>query len=305
MAGLPDVLELPADRPRPQVASGRGVRTVFEMPEPVVGRVRRLAESHGVTPFMVLHAAFAVMLSRLAGTSDVAVGTPVAGRGQQVLDPLIGMFVNTLVLRSEVDAGGSFARLLAQVRETDLAAFANADVPFETVVDAVNPVRSEAFAPLAQVMLVASPAAEGLPSAIDLGGLELSPVESDEVPAQRDLTVYVEIGEAGAWSGSVVAAADLFDVETAAGFADRFVRVLDVVTADPSLPVGDVDLLTADERRALELLPAPVVQTVNAGRTLVDLFAGSVAAHADRVAVSAAGRVLSFAELDARSDAVA
>ncbi|WP_281729433.1 condensation domain-containing protein, partial [Gordonia paraffinivorans] len=302
---MPDVLELPADRPRPQVASGRGVRTVFEMPEPVVGRVRRLAESHGVTPFMVLHAAFAVMLSRLAGTSDVAVGTPVAGRGQQVLDPLIGMFVNTLVLRSEVDAGGSFARLLAQVRETDLAAFANADVPFETVVDAVNPVRSEAFAPLAQVMLVASPAAEGLPSAIDLGGLELSPVESDEVPAQRDLTVYVEIGEAGAWSGSVVAAADLFDVETAAGFADRFVRVLDVVTADPSLPVGDVDLLTADERRALELLPAPVVQTVNAGRTLVDLFAGSVAAHADRVAVSAAGRVLSFAELDARSDAVA
>ncbi|WP_443667744.1 amino acid adenylation domain-containing protein, partial [Gordonia paraffinivorans] len=302
---LPDVLELPADRPRPQVASGRGVRTVFEMPEAVVGRVRRLAESHGVTPFMVLHAAFAVMLSRLAGTSDVAVGTPVAGRGQQVLDPLIGMFVNTLVLRSEVDAGGSFARLLEQVRETDLAAFANADVPFETVVDAVNPVRSEAFAPLAQVMLVASPAAEGLPSAIDLGGLELSPVESDEVPAQRDLTVYVEIGEAGAWSGSVVAAADLFDVETAAGFADRFVRVLDVVTADPSLPVGDVDLLTADERRALELLPAPVVQTVNAGRTLVDLFAGSVAAHADRVAVSAAGRVLSFAELDARSDAVA
>ncbi|WP_308127729.1 condensation domain-containing protein, partial [Gordonia paraffinivorans] len=214
LAGLPDVLELPADRPRPQVASGRGVRTVFEMPEAVVGRVRRLAESHGVTPFMVLHAAFAVMLSRLAGTSDVAVGTPVAGRGQQVLDPLIGMFVNTLVLRSEVDAGGSFARLLEQVRETDLAAFANADVPFETVVDAVNPVRSEAFAPLAQVMLVASPAAEGLPSAIDLGGLELSPVESDEVPAQRDLTVYVEIGEAGAWSGSVVAAADLFDVET-------------------------------------------------------------------------------------------
>ncbi|WP_309136463.1 condensation domain-containing protein, partial [Gordonia paraffinivorans] len=76
LAGLPDVLELPADRPRPQVASGRGVRTVFEMPEAVVGRVRRLAESHGVTPFMVLHAAFAVMLSRLSGSDDVAIGSP-------------------------------------------------------------------------------------------------------------------------------------------------------------------------------------------------------------------------------------
>lgn len=184
-------------------------------------------------------------------------------------------------------------------------AFANADVPFEAVVDAVNPVRSEAFAPLAQVMLVASPKAGDVPQATELGDLKFAPVVTDEVPAQRDLTVYVEFGANGAWSASVVAATDLFDASSVRRMADRFVRVLDVLSADPSMAVGDVDLLSAGERAALAQLPVPVTQTANAGRTLVDLFTDAVAVHGDRVAVSASGRSLSYAELDARSDAVA
>ncbi|NKY66083.1 amino acid adenylation domain-containing protein, partial [Gordonia rubripertincta] len=305
LAGLPDVLELPTDRPRPQVASGRGVRTAFEVPGAVTERVRRVADAHGVTPFMVLHAALAVTLSRLSGTDDIAIGTPIAGRGQQGLDPLVGMFVNTLVLRTDVGAGRSFVELLDHVHTVDVDAFANADVPFEAVVDAVDPVRSGAFAPLAQVMLVATPVDADVSRPVQFGDLEFAPVVTDEVPAQRDLTVYVEFGANGGWSASVVAATDLFDVSSVRRMADRFVRVLDVLSADPSMAVGDVDLLSVDERAALAQLPVPVTQTANSGRTLVELFADSVAAHRDLVAVSASGRSLSYAELDARSDAVA
>ncbi|MDH3048248.1 condensation domain-containing protein, partial [Gordonia alkanivorans] len=233
LAGLPDVLELPADRPRPAVASGRGVRTAFEVPSTITERVRQVADARGVTPFMVLHAALAVTLFRLSGTDDIAISTPIAGRGREVLDPLIGMFVNTLVLRTEVDAAGSFSQLLDRVHTVDVDAFANADVPFEAVVDAVNPVRSEAFAPLAQVMLVAAPKTEGVPQAIELGDLEFAPVVTEEVPAQRDLTVSIEIGGAGAWTGSVIAATDLFDAETVDVFASRLVAVLDGLTAAP------------------------------------------------------------------------
>ncbi|WP_040527714.1 condensation domain-containing protein, partial [Gordonia paraffinivorans] len=146
LAGLPDVLELPADRPRPQVASGRGAQTRFEIPVDVAEGISRLATARGVTPFMVVHAALVVVLSRLSGSDDVAIGSPYAGRGQRELEPLIGMFVNTLVFRSRVRGSDSFAELLADVRDTDLAAFAHSDVPFEAVVDAVDPVRSEAFA---------------------------------------------------------------------------------------------------------------------------------------------------------------
>ncbi|MFV3116267.1 non-ribosomal peptide synthase/polyketide synthase [Gordonia amicalis] len=305
LAGLPDVLELPADRARPQAASGRGVRTVFEVPSAVAERVRKVAEARGMTPFMVLHAALAVTLSRLSATDDIAIGTPIAGRGQEALDPLVGMFVNTLVLRTVVDPGTSFSLFLQQVHKADVDAFANADVPFEAVVDAVDPVRSEAFTPLAQVMLVAAPKTGDVPQEMDFGDLRFAPVVIEEVPAQRDLTLYVEIGAEGVWSGSVVAATDLFDASTAQRMSEWFVRVLDVLSADPSVAVGDVDLLSAGERVALAQLPSPVTQTKNAGRTLVDLFTDSVVAHGDRVAVSASGRSLSYAELDARSDAVA
>ncbi|WP_197028072.1 non-ribosomal peptide synthetase, partial [Gordonia alkanivorans] len=305
LAGLPDVLELPADHPRPQVASGRGVRTAFEVPSAVTERVRQVADAHGVTPFMVLHAALAATLSRLSGSDDIAIGTPIAGRGRQMLDPLIGMFVNTLVLRAEVDAGSSFTQLLDRVQTVDVDAFANADVPFEAVVDVVDPVRSEAFAPLAQVMLVAAPKTDDVPQEMEFGELTFAPVVTDEVPAQRDLTVYVEFGANGGWSGWVVAATDLFEASTARRIAERFVRALDMLSADPSMAVGDVDLLSVDDRDVLAQLPAPVTQTVNSGRTLVELFADSVAAHRDLVAVSASGRSLSYAELDTRSDAVA
>ncbi|WP_455550828.1 amino acid adenylation domain-containing protein [Gordonia humi] len=305
LAGLPDVLDLPTDRPRPLIASGRGVRVPFTIPGTIAARVRAIAAEHDVTEFMVVHAALAVTAARLSATGDIAVGTPVSGRGHQTLDPVVGMFVNTLVLRLRVSSSMSLSELLEDTRRTDVDAFANADVPFEAVVEAVDPVRSQAFAPLAQLMFVSeSTTTDVCVDPASTGGVSFEPVASAEVPAQRDLTVNVAFGD-GDWSCSVVAAADLYDAASVETFAARLVRVLDGLTADPRSAVGDVDLSAPTDRALLESLPAPVVETANAGRTLVDLFEDTVADHSARTAVTARGRSLSYADLAARVDGIA
>ncbi|NUS91953.1 MAG: AMP-binding protein, partial [Nocardia sp.] len=152
LAGIPDQLDLPADRSRPAVASGRGASLTFEIDDAVHAELVELARRRGVTFFMVVHAAFAVLLSRLSGESDIVVGTPVAGRGERALDDVIGMFVNTLALRTPIDSGAGFADLLESVRASDVAAFGHADLPFERLVEVLNPVRSQARHPLFQVM---------------------------------------------------------------------------------------------------------------------------------------------------------
>lgn len=177
VGGLARCVELPTDRPRPQAASYRGGQVSFEIPGEAA-RVSRLALEYGATPFMVLHAALAVVLARLSGTGDIAVATPIAGRGDRVLDPLIGMFVNTLVLRTSIDTARSFAELIAEVRDTDLAAFAHSIVPFEAVVDAVDPVRTEAFAPLAQISLTFGPDRGGA-ATVEAAGMQITPMDAE------------------------------------------------------------------------------------------------------------------------------
>ncbi|MGB3698172.1 MAG: condensation domain-containing protein, partial [Gordonia sp. (in: high G+C Gram-positive bacteria)] len=214
LAGIPDVLDLPADRSRPAVASRAGARTGFVIPADVAARIETIARERGMTTFMVLHAALAVLLSRLSATDDIAVATPIAGRGDRALEPLVGMFVNTLVLRTPIASGESFEELLGRVRAIDLDSFAHADVPFEAVVDAVDPVRSEAFEPLAQVLLSVDPAAGLADTALTVGDLQISGVAQRVVPAQRDLTFEISAAD-GDWTGSLVYATDLFDEATA------------------------------------------------------------------------------------------
>ncbi|WP_454165032.1 non-ribosomal peptide synthase/polyketide synthase [Gordonia iterans] len=299
LADLPDVLELPADRKRPAVASYRGAEVPFEVPEAVARRVAAVGGAHGVTPFMVVHAALAVLLARLSATDDIAIVTPVAGRGQAELDRLVGMFVNTLVLRTRVGPSMSFADLLRQVRQVDLDAFAHADVPFEAVVDALDPVRSEAFAPLAQVMLSFDPSASarGVDAAVE--GLRIEALPDPVVPAQVDLTFRVMSDPAGGWSGTLVFATDLFDPATARWFAERFVAVLDELTADPGGAVGDAVVLDArDRERADAAAVGPVVPVP--AMTLADAVAAAAARTPDAVAVVFEGREVSYAEFGAR-----
>ncbi|MCA1006190.1 non-ribosomal peptide synthase/polyketide synthase [Rhodococcus hoagii] len=300
LTGLPEQLDLPADRTRPVVASGRGATHRFTIDALTHRAVETIAQQASATPFMVVHAALSVLLARLSGTSDIAVGTPIAGRGEQALDDVIGMFVGTLVLRTEVDGARSFEELLAQTRETDLAAFAHADVPFERLVEVLDPERSQARHPLFQVMLTFQNLG---PLALELQGLSVSAVDIDAAAAKFDLQVTVaeSVDESGGTAGLSVEltyATDLFDESTMVSFGDRFVRLLDAVTADPSIAVGDVEVVDASERALLQQWNATSHPVPDA--TLVDLFEQQVVRTPDAVAVVFEGESLSYAEFAAR-----
>ena len=184
LAGVPDQLELPTDRPRPATASYRGASLDFRIPAEVHAGLDQLARAHNSTLFMVVHAALSALLARLSGSTDIAIGTPVAGRGDAALDDLIGMFVNTLVLRAEVDPAASFEELLTRTRAVDVAAFGHADVPFERLVELLDPARSTARHPLFQVMLAFQNMAR---TALELPGLTVAGVELTIPFAKFDL----------------------------------------------------------------------------------------------------------------------
>ncbi|MEV5838966.1 amino acid adenylation domain-containing protein [Nocardia sp. NPDC052112] len=309
LAQLPDQLELPTDRPRPPAQSFQGRSVRFEISADRHARLHALARAHHASLFMVVHAALAVLLARLSGTDDIAVGTPIAGRGERELDDLIGMFVNTLVFRTRVRPGDTFAALLADVRERDLEAFANADVPFERIVEALNPVRSIARNPLFQVGLSFQNLAE---TTLELPGLSVTTVDVELQLAKTDLHVsladhYTEDGAPAGMVADFGYATDLFDETTVSNFADRFVRVLDAVLADVSVRVGEIELLTGAERARMLADWNDTAHPIDATATLVSLLDATVAAAPDAVAVVAdqPGHKLSYGELDARVNRLA
>ncbi|MFE3698557.1 non-ribosomal peptide synthase/polyketide synthase, partial [Nocardia tengchongensis] len=274
LAGLPDQLDLPADRPRPPVQSFHGSRVTFEIPAELHARLAGLARAQGVSLFMVMHSSLAVLLARLSGTSDIAIGTPVAGRGEQALDDLIGMFVNTLVLRSEVDGAQSFTDFLARTRESDLAAFANTDVPFERLVEVLNPTRSQARHPLFQVMLSFQEMSHG---SMELPGLTVSADELEVDIAKFDLqwTLTEQRGLGGEPAGlSVVLsyATDLFDAATVTEFGQRFMRVLETAVSAPDTVVRDIDVLDAGERDTVVHEWNRTAREISGAATVLDLF---------------------------------
>ncbi|BDT95642.1 hypothetical protein IFM12275_56180 [Nocardia sputorum] len=303
LAGAPDQLDLPAARPRPAVASGRGATFGFELPGEVISRMGEFARARGVSTFMLTHAALAALLSRLSGSADIVIGTPVAGRGDRALDDLIGMFVNTLALRTRVDAAAPFTELLAHVRERDLAAFGHAELPFEQVVAALDPPRSQARHPLFQVLL-AFDNAEAI--AVELPELSVatSTLETGVTKLDLQLTVTENSAGAGLGEGSAPAgvpaeftyATDLFDSATIAGYARALIGFLDAITADPGIAVRDLPLLDHDGRaRALAAGQAPAgVQ--DPAETLLTAFETQVRRTPGAVAVLDDERQLSYAE---------
>ncbi|WP_408642280.1 amino acid adenylation domain-containing protein, partial [Speluncibacter jeojiensis] len=304
LAGLPDLLALPLDHPRPAQRSQRGARVDFAIDAELHRRIVDLARSHGASVFMTVHAALAVLLARLADTDDVAVGTPISGRGEAGLDELVGMFVNTLVLRTQVDAGAGFGELLAATRRVDLAAYAHADLPFERLVEVLNPARSTAYAPLFQVMLEFQDTAR--PS-VDLPGIAVSAYDLESNIANFDLQVTLaeQFDDAGApagISGGLRYATDLFEAGSVRRFGDRFVRILASIAQHPDAPVGDIDLLGRREHRTL----APVTGTADtAPRTLVRILADAADRDPQSVALTYRGTDVTYAELDERSNALA
>ncbi|WP_414945572.1 amino acid adenylation domain-containing protein [Amycolatopsis sp. cmx-11-32] len=253
LAGLPDELDLPVDRARPAVSSYRGSRVSFAVDPNVYNGLIELARASGTTMFMVVHAALAVTLARLTGSTDITIGTPVAGRTEEALDGLIGMFGNTLVLRADVRGDRSFRDLLAHIRQTDLAAYANQEIPFERLVEVLNPSRSLARHPLCQVVLTMGGAGD---LDVSIPGLTVTQQGTELNVAKFDLSFEVEQDPAGGLFGTLRYATDLFDPDNAVAITERLTSVLTAVNGEPDCPVGDLDLLTAAEReRALAGAP--------------------------------------------------
>ncbi|MGY4099688.1 amino acid adenylation domain-containing protein [Nocardia sp. R16R-3T] len=302
LAELPVLLELPTDRPRPPIQTYAGASVPITVGADLHAGLQQIARAHNTTLFMVFHAALAATLARLAGTDDIAIGSPYAGRGEPELDDLVGMFVNTLVLRTRLTPGMTFTQLLEQVRGTDLAAFGHADVPFERLVQELNPVRSHAHHPLFQVML----AFQNVGSAqFELPGLSASAMTADTDTALFDLLItvsdsYDATGAPAGISGAVTYASDLFDATTVTTIVDRLLRLLGALVTDAEQPVYAVDLLSAAEREAVLTQWNSTDRALPPGETLASVFADSVRAYADRTAVTFGEQSLTYAEFASR-----
>ncbi|MFG2846318.1 amino acid adenylation domain-containing protein [Kitasatospora sp. NPDC048296] len=306
LAGAPEELALPTDRPRPAVAGYRGETLAFGTDGELHRALAAIAAEHQATLFMVVRAAFAVLLSKLGAGTDIPLGTPVAGRTDEALDELVGFFVNTLVLRTDLSGDPTFAELVDRVREADLAAYAHQDVPFEHLVEVVNPTRSMGRHPLVQTMFAWQNTAQ---PRLDLPGLKAAAVTTGAVAARFDLSV--SLGEAtgpdgapAGIEGSIEYATDLFDRATVELLAERFRRLLSAVAAAPDTRLGGLDLLDQEEReRILDTWNATAAVAEPA--TLPELFQAQ-AARTPRATALVAGEVsLSYQELNERANQLA
>ena len=300
LAGAPDQLELPTDRPRPAEASHRGGKLPVEIDGPLHRALLDLARVNGTTLFMVVQAALATLLTRLGAGTDIPLGTPVAGRPDEALDDLVGFFVNTLVLRTDTSGDPTFQDLLARVREADLAAYSHQDVPFDRLVEELNPERSLSRHPLFQVMLALQTGAD---AAFDVPGLTAEPVPTGSAGAKFDLTLVVdEQRDAGGITGYLEYAADLFDRETAETLVARFVRVLAAVTADPGARIGAIEIMPADERRHTLVTRNDTAADFPHDRTVHELIA---AVDPGRTALVFGAERVSYGDLDSRANRLA
>ena len=314
LAGIPERLQLPTDRPYPPVADYRGAIVEVDWPAELQQQFDRVAREHHVTSFMVMQAGLAVLLAKVTANPDVAVGFPIAGRRDPALNDLVGFFVNTLVLRVQLAGDPSIADLLNQVREQSLAAYEHQDVPFEALVERLNPTRSLAHHPLVQVMLAWQnlPARDADPAGARLGDLQVSALPADTHTARMDLSFSLaerwnEAGEPAGIGGAVEFRTDVFDPDSIEALIGRLRRVLEAMTADPGRRLSSIEVLDPAERsrldeighRAVLTRPAPAPTSIPA------LFAAQVLRTPDAVALTGAGASLTYRDLDEAANRLA
>ncbi|AZP81413.1 amino acid adenylation domain-containing protein [Mycobacterium avium] len=313
LAGLPERLALPTDRPYPPVADYRGASVMVEWPTELQQRVRTVAREHNATSFMVIQAALAVLLAKLSASRDLATGFAIAGRREPALDELVGFFVNTLVLRVDLAGDPSFTESLAQVRARSLAAYDHQDVPFEVLVERLNPTRSLAHHPLVQVVLAWQNFAreDGVPAGLALGDLQVTPLAADTQVARMDLTFtlgerWTSAGEPAGIGGSVEFRTDVFDAERIPTLIQRLERVLAAMTADPGQRLSSVDLMDTDEHIYLDEIGNREALTQPAARVSIPaMFADQVIRAPQAVATRCAGHSMTYRKLDEASNRLA
>ncbi|WP_176711164.1 amino acid adenylation domain-containing protein [Streptomyces sp. Ncost-T6T-1] len=306
LSGIPTELALPYDRPRPSVSSNGGGTVPVAIDEELHTLLLRLAREHGCTIFMVLQAALAGLLARLGSGEDVPIGTPAAGRTEESLNDLVGFFINTLVLRTDLTDDPTFGELLARVRETDLAAYENQQVPFDRVVDALRPERSPARHPLFQVMLQIE---QSTIADLELSGLTVTNEPVDFTAAKFDLRLdLVELhdssGAPAGMTGVLEYSTDLFEHGTAESISSRFLRLLQRWAATPQRRLSAVDVLSAEERRRL-LTDWNDTETEVPTQLVPDLFEEFAARTPQKLAVVASDGGLTYSQLNIRANRLA
>jgi amino acid adenylation domain-containing protein len=326
LADAPTVLELPADRPRPPAQSFRGAAQMLHVRLPLLRQLKTLAQQTGSSLFMVLLAVFKVLLARYTGQRDVLVGTPIANRNRAELESLIGFFVNTLALRTRIDGRQSFSQLLGQVREATLSAYAHQDLPFEKLVEELQPDRRLSHHPLVQVMFIMQndPTLTRAARSTDGGGVSAQEVgtagegadagvddaDAAGAPAvvhglsKLDLALSFTETPAGLF-GVLEYSTDLFDDLRISRMIGHYKRLLEAVVADPDKSVAELPMLGEDERRQL-LVDWNRTQAAHERSGCVhEMFAARAAQNPRATAVIDGTQEISYAELNARANRLA
>jgi hypothetical protein len=268
LEGIPAVLNLPADRPRPLVQSYRGARQSFLLSKDLTEKLKALSRKERVTLYMTLLAALKALLYQYTGQTDLVIGSPIAGRNRPEIEGLVGFFVNTLVLRSDLSGNPSFRELLKRVREVCLGAYAHQELPFQKLVQALHPKRDTSHRSLVQVAF----ALQNVPrQPLELSGLVVTPVRTDLGSAQADLTLFVWEDE-GCLAGSFNYAADLFNASTVSRMIEHFQTLLNAVVADPEQRLLHLPPFLAQSRS--ELLEAIHLATEQSWHFRSDATAG-------------------------------
>jgi amino acid adenylation domain-containing protein len=301
LAGLPPLLELPTDRPRPAVQSFRGASRPVRLPTELTRHARALCRHEGATLYMVLLAGFQALLARYSGQQNLAVGSPIAGRNRIEIEGLIGFFVNTLVLRSDLAGEPTFRELLSRVRETALAAYLHQDVPFDRLVEELAPERSLAQTPLFQVVLVLQNARAG---GLEIPGLHLRLANVERTTAKFDATLSLEERD-GSLAGEFEYSTDLFDAATIGRLAKHFEWLLTAAAATPDLRVSDLPLLAATERHQVFVEWRGRGEQPCSASTLHSRFAARSRLTPEAPALTCGDVTLSYGELNCRSNQLA
>ena len=302
LSDIPPVLDLPTDRPRPAVQTFNGSYLSFELPGEIGELISKISKEEGVTSFMILLAAFDTLLSKYSGQEDIIVGTPVANRTQDEVENLIGFFVNTLVLRTDLSGNPTFRDLLKRVRETSLGAYAHQDLPFEQVVDLVQPERSLSHSPIFQVMftLQNTPKRERSLSS----GITISSVAAHSGTSKFDLTMFM-VGEGKHYGGALEFNTDLFDESTIASMIDRFKKILFEMLSHPDKKIGDVSLMSEDESKNLIALLNSTEEINQPVNTFVDEFYKTASKFAKEKAVVINNNEFTYGQLNKDSNRLA
>jgi amino acid adenylation domain-containing protein len=301
LQGAPELLQLPTDRPRPSVQTYRGATHSFSLSVELTQQLQALSRQTGSTLFMTLMAAFATLLYRYSGESDVLIGSPIANRNRSEIEPLIGFFVNTLVLRTRLENNLSFEQLLKQVRENTLKDYEYQDVPFEQIVEALKPQRSTSHSPLFQVMFVLQNTPMG---EIELPGVRLSELNASSTIAKFDLTLSISetpLGLDCEWEYNT----DLFDQSTIERMASHFQTLLLAIVKNPHQTLSELPLLSEAERQQLLFDWNDTAREYPQDKCIHQLFEEQVAKTPDAIAVVFEQDELTYQQLNQRANQLA